>query len=141
MKLCSQCGEHKPRTEFYANKSCADRLMGKCKVCWRAQVRERRRTNPAVQAYDRKRAKTPERRAHSRAVVIRWRRENPEAYRAETAVGNAIRDGRLAKGEVCEHEGCGRGDVHAHHEDYSKPLEVSWLCPLHHHRHHHQEAA
>lgn len=23
-------------------------------------------------------------------------------------------------------------NVQAHHDDYSKPLEVRWLCPLHH---------
>ena len=24
----------------------------------------------------------------------------------------------------------------AHHEDYSRPLDVVWLCSLHHHRRH-----
>jgi hypothetical protein len=27
---------------------------------------------------------------------------------------------------------CGEKKVQAHHEDYSKPLEVIWLCSLHH---------
>jgi hypothetical protein len=26
--------------------------------------------------------------------------------------------------------------VHAHHDDYSKPLDVMWLCPLHHKERH-----
>lgn len=136
MKRCKSCLEVKPFSEFYAMKGNLDGLMGKCKACWRAQVRLRRRTNPAVQAYDRERAKLPHRRAHNRAEVIKWRREHPEAYRAQTALNNAIRDGRLTKGDICEADGCGRTDVHAHHDDYTKPLEVRWLCPLHHHRHH-----
>ncbi len=27
---------------------------------------------------------------------------------------------------------CGEKDSQAHHEDYSKPLEVLWLCTVHH---------
>lgn len=27
---------------------------------------------------------------------------------------------------------CGDLNVQAHHNDYSKPLEVQWLCPTHH---------
>jgi hypothetical protein len=36
------------------------------------------------------------------------------------------RDGRLTP-QPCER--CGREDTHGHHEDYSKPLDVNWLCP------------
>lgn len=27
---------------------------------------------------------------------------------------------------------CGRENVDGHHEDYSKPLDVIWLCRMHH---------
>ncbi len=60
---------------------------------------------------------------------------NPEKYKAHTAVGNAIRDGKLKKLSC---NVCGNNKVHAHHNDYSKPLEVIWLCSLHHARKHHE---
>jgi hypothetical protein len=58
------------------------------------------------------------------------RRENPEKYKARNMVSNAVRDGKLFKQpcEVCE----STWKIQAHHDDYSKPLEVHWLCPRHH---------
>jgi ribosomal protein S27AE len=71
-----------------------------------------------------------------RAAVSNWITRNPEKRKAQVAVGNAIRDGRLTRG-TCEK--CGSPKVHAHHDDYTKPLEVRWLCPQHHSDHHREE--
>lgn len=125
-KTCTKCGQEKPHLEFYQRQAC-------CKECWKARVRARARSNPAVQAYDRERAKTTERRQRARQITLNWRADNPLAYKAQTAVGNALRDGKLTK-MPCEV--CGERRVHAHHDDYARPLEVRWLCALHHHRHH-----
>lgn len=108
--------------------------MSKCKECHKAAVRLRARTNPYVQEYDRARAKLPHRLANNSRISKRWRQENPDGYRAHTAVNNAVRDGRLLK-EPCKICGTMK-NLHAHHHDYKKPLEVEWLCALHHHRHH-----
>jgi hypothetical protein len=134
--LCSKCGDRKPHCEFYKG-------AGRCKECVRRMVRSYRATNiDRVREYDRQRAKTPVRRAHARRVLREWRRrnpdkakryraENPEKYAAHTAVGNAIRDGLLLKPLTCQT--CNRGGrIEAHHDDYSRPLDVRWLCPVCH---------
>ncbi len=54
----------------------------------------------------------------------------PEKVRASMRIYHALISGKLVRG-VCEV--CGLPNAHAHHEDYSKPLEVMWLC-RHHHR-------
>jgi ribosomal protein S27AE len=53
-----------------------------------------------------------------------------EAY---AAVKRALRSGDI-KRKPCE--ACGNAKAEAHHEDYSKPLDVQWLCRRCHFRHH-----
>lgn len=48
---------------------------------------------------------------------------------AHDAVRAAVKSGRLER-RPCEE--CGAEKVHAHHDDYAKPLDVRWLCPYHH---------
>ena len=56
------------------------------------------------------------------------------SLRAHRAVNNAVTSGRLVK-QPCAR--CGStAYVHGHHEDYSKPLDVEWLCRSCHRQHH-----
>lgn len=130
---CRVCGAQKERGEFYPRQLRVCGTVGECKECTKARVSARARTNPAVQEYERKRAKTPKRRAHIAKTVKRWKEKNPAAYRAHYLTTNAVRDGRLRK-EPCLF--CGADKVHAHHRDYDDPLNVIWLCPKCHHRLH-----
>lgn len=59
----------------------------------------------------------------------RYRRRNPEKCEARDKVHYALKKGRIQK-EVCVV--CGEPRVHAHHETYAKPLDVVWLCDIHH---------
>jgi len=59
----------------------------------------------------------------------RYDQEHPEKLIARNAVAYALETGTL-KRLPCEV--CGSISTEAHHEDYSKPLEVMWLCTLHH---------
>lgn len=53
--------------------------------------------------------------------------KNPSKKNAYMAVDAALRSGVLEKPEKCS--GCGsRGRLSAHHYDYSKPLDVIWVC-------------
>ena len=52
-----------------------------------------------------------------------------EAKLAHYLLNRAIRAGTLQR-LPCEL--CGDPNSHGHHTDYSKPLDVRWLCPSHH---------
>lgn len=57
----------------------------------------------------------------------------PEKVRARQALRNAVTRGKVVK-HPCQE--CGEVKVDGHHKDYSKPLEVMWLCVPHHHELH-----
>lgn len=55
-----------------------------------------------------------------------YRARNREKTKAQNSLNYAIRKGDIVRGN-CEE--CGTSEkVHAHHDDYSKPLQVKWLC-------------
>jgi len=132
---CKSCEGMFPSGAFYASN------LARCKECVKASVRKNRAENLSYyRAYDRLRYReSPERKErciamgkttpmHVRVEKQRERRrENPDKYYARQFVANAIRDGRLAKASTCYFCGC-EGKLQAHHHDYSKPLDVFWLC-------------
>ncbi len=126
LKHCFKCGQMKARQEFYRHSQMSDGLLGKCKECTRADVVANRAAKiEYYREYDKKRFNTPERKATRSKQSVRTRTVTPEKYRARNAVNNAIRDGRLVR-QPCEK--CGNTKVDAHHDDYSQPLNVRWLC-------------
>ncbi len=47
----------------------------------------------------------------------------------------AVKEGRIERPKVCS--ACGkRKKIHGHHDDYSKPFDVRWLCPKCHYKQH-----
>ncbi len=60
----------------------------------------------------------------------RYEANKPQA-RAHDKVAKAIRKGTLARGK-CEVGTDCKGPIEAHHDDYSKPLDVRWVCLKHH---------
>ncbi len=135
MKQCICCGRTLPLAEFYPHKQMADGHLNKCKECCKRQANERRRANlEEARESDRQRGKNPKRRAAHVISAMKYSKANPTKSRARDRVYKAIKAGKL-KRKPCEV--CGALNTHAHHHDYSKPLDVKWLCPACHARVHH----
>jgi hypothetical protein len=132
-KTCFKCHEAKPLDEYYRHKGMADGHLGKCKACAKADnIANRLDKVEQYRDYDVKRYKDDSgRRSMVGATTKEWIRSNPEKRAAHTAVGNAVRDGRLVKPSQCEE--CGdEAKLHGHHHDYSRKLDVLWVCvPCH----------
>lgn len=124
-KRCFKCQQEKPLDEFYKHSQMADGHLNKCIECTKKDMAIYRLQNlEKVRAYDNVRAKQRKRQLHSRLWNIRY----PQRYKAHNALNNAVRDGRIKKPNQCEV--CGKeGKIHGHHEDYTQPLVVIWLCP------------
>jgi hypothetical protein len=76
-------------------------------------------------------SKNPERHAE---LAKAYRLRNPQKTKAQNQLNYALRKGVVFRGpcEVCGSE----EKVHAHHHDYSKPLDVHWLCFICHKKAH-----
>ena len=129
-KKCFKCGCSLPLSEFYPHPRMADGHLNKCKECTKRDVRQHRRDNPSVRKYDRERRRDKE---AKRQYGISYRDRYPQKLKAHRAVHAAVRRGDLVR-KPCEQ--CGAAKVEAHHDDYSQPLSVRWLCPLCHRRWH-----
>lgn len=143
MKNCIKCELPKPLSEFYRHSEMSDGHLNKCKVCCKKDSNSHRVTNlESVKAYDRERGRTATHKKRvsdyyqtekgkliSFAAKKRWQEKNKEKRKAHTKVQTALRNGSLVK-LPCEK--CGNPESEAHHEDYSFPLDVNWLCSEHH---------
>jgi hypothetical protein len=129
MKTCFKCLTAKPLTAFYKHAMMADGHLNKCKECTKTDVKKHRQDNwQYVRDYDRLRASQPHRVAKAKEIQTRWKAQHPERRAAQLQVQYALRKGTLQKTPcmVC-------GDkAESHHPDYSRPLDVVWLCPAHH---------
>lgn len=148
---CKLCGLNSDQVEFYKGVNC------RCKECHKAEVRRNRaerseqyrlyekmrfkrdpHRNEANKAY----AKTPKGKASHAAATKKRNSLNPLKRAANVILGNAVRSGRVIKPEECSK--CARipprRQLHGHHEDYTKPLDVVWICASCHGFEHNGEA-
>lgn len=134
--ICKTCQTDKPEDGFYASNKT------KCKECVKAAATANRLENiERVRSHDRLRGSMPHRvsariayqkttafaQSH-RAAAQRWQASHPERRKANVIVGNAMKAGKLEP-QPCW---CCGNKAEAHHPDYSRPLDVVWLCPPHH---------
>ena len=141
MKTCARCEQEKRLSEFYREPRNTDGHMGTCKPCVLARTKQWQQMNPVKRLMNERRWKTenPDRhRALTRAYQQRnkarlrtrlqdHRLKYPQKYHAHKIVQYAIKTGQLERPLTCSQ--CHRtAKIQAHHQDYSKPLEVIWLC-------------
>lgn len=134
-KACFKCGNVLPLSEFYKHPYMGDGHLGKCKACTKRDVHENYIANrEAKSEYERERHQRPERKAAQKAYLKSHAERSPDKAKARRDVARAVREGKLER-QPCEV--CG-ARAQGHHPDYSKPLDVRWLCFLHHREEHGQ---
>lgn len=154
MKKCFKCGLAKELSEFYKHPKMGDGHLNKCKKCARQDVIKNRMDKVEYyRAYDRYRYETQPQRKEllekirkTEAHKISHKKASKKYYsvhlkkrKAHIKFGNALRDGKIKK-HPCEI--CGSTEnIQGHHDDYSKPLEVRWLCVKCHNKLHKRKRA
>lgn len=110
----------------------ADGHLNKCKTCTKKDSDEnfrKKMLDPEWAIKERKRQREKEERRRREGLVKKYEKSKYSKPRANSILSNAIRDGKIIK-MPCEI--CGNKKSQGHHEDYSKPLDVVWLCVRHH---------
>lgn len=110
-KACTKCGRELPLTEFHADKRRKHGVGSECRDCKR-QYRQENKDRLLVAQYERRRRK---------------RKQLTPKRKVWNAVYYAVRTGKIERPDRCEV--CGElANTQAHHEDYSQPLDVVWVC-------------
>jgi len=132
-KQCIKCGEIKPLSGFYKHPHMKDGRVNKCKECNKRDVRDNRAKRvDYYREYDRARNGDRSRVEQRAAYGNAYKKNYPIKCGAHCIVNNAVRDGRLTKQSSCAECGASNRVIHAHHDDYARPLDVRWLCvPCH----------
>lgn len=121
MKTCIACKITKEITEFTIDSKSRDLKNCRCKECWSEYKRnyssQYRKKNPEV----------------GRVSVLKWKQRDRKNKQNKSIVSarvfRAIKAGLIKKEPCCV---CGAVKSIGHHNDYNKPLVVTWLCPAHH---------
>jgi hypothetical protein len=137
-KTCFKCKVKKPLKEFYRHAQMKDGHLNKCIECTKSDTRKNLIANREYyRQYDKARASLPHRvsarkayrkteagKAAVYAAHKRYYSKFPGRKNARQIVSNALRDKKLFR-QPCII--CGERSE-AHHPDYSRPLDVIWLC-------------
>lgn len=134
-KECRKCGKILPIEEFYKHSAMVDGFLNICKECVKERVRKHREANiEKIRKYDRERGKQRKRILKSEEIT-RKRRKETGYEKAHSKVERAIKNGIFEKSNMCQLCGSKKA-IEAHHYDYSKPLDVIWVCSACHKQYH-----
>lgn len=139
-KKCRKCKNIKPLSEFYKHETSADGLRYDCKECFNKRTAIYQKTDAGKLVGAKSKAKylnTQKGKLSHIKDSAKYYATNPIKRKAQSAINNAIQLGKLTKPSTCEE--CARTDkIHGHHDDYSLPMVVRWLCQLCHVAWHHE---
>ena len=129
---CGTCKIYKSNSEYYEDGKTAVGISSVCKSCHiacaiRTRDPENARQNNVIYMR-RARALNPIKfLERDRLAGAKKRKLSPEKVAARNAVNSAVKRGDLVKPKSCEN--CGQEKrLTGHHDDYTKPLMVRWLC-------------
>lgn len=143
-KTCTKCETDRVFTLFYRRSRSRDGRMHECSFCVKENVAGWQKANPEKAREGKRRWQNENRAEISRREKQRsredpqaaqernerYRERHPDRYRASNILNAALQSGKIEKPNTCED--CGKTfksrQLHGHHEDYSKPLVVEWLC-------------
>lgn len=128
-KICSECGQEKPLSEFNKLRKSPDGRQNRCRECFSRYNKARYAADPlrfkkGVKKY------REENLENIFATRMEMCEREPSHKNANMAVDYAVKLGYIDKPDHCFGCGClsSESRVTAHHHDYSKPLEVVWVC-------------
>lgn len=122
IRKCNICDKEKSLNEFTRDKSSLNGFGYQCLVCKRVVFAKWFNSKLGKQYKIAHRIKAIENEARS---TLKF----PEKRKAREILRMNVRSGNVQK-LPCEF--CGDLKSEAHHTDYSKPLDVRWLCKKHH---------
>ena len=128
--VCYKCDKESPVENFTKNCQQPDGYLHICKDCLRPELRaqyyrSRERRIAAMKEYQ----STEKGKQVQRDSTQRMSEKYPEKLACREQTKKLINKGELTK-LPCEI--CGYEKVQCHHEDYTKPERVRWLCTEHH---------
>lgn len=128
---CPRCFCWNPESDFYKSKKTRNGLTSQCKAC-HTEGSIRTRNEDTKRSANRKymrlaRQRSPEM-FREKEKVYSVNRPKDERWKARVVLNQAVRRGNIKKPDACSRCGCGHLVIEAHHDDYSKPLDVKWLC-------------
>jgi hypothetical protein len=137
-KTCRTCLQEKSASQFFSDPKNSDGIKNQCKDCLRDHSRNYSRANTAKKtAYYHRRIRNPAIRQARNDYARAMYRKHKAKHNARTKLEYAVRTGKILRAPCSV---CGSLHVQAHHSDYSKPYDVTWLCKLHHAIQHRQYA-
>jgi len=151
MKRCGKCNLLKEQTEFGKNKSTKDGLSSYCRGCkklsdknsYQKNKEKRLEVSKKYRKHNKDKIRATQKiwrdnnKDKVRQSFLRAFNKNPEKHKARSKLNFLIYKGKIEKPDKCSI--CDSVvNIEAHHVDYTKPLDVEWVCSKCHYIIHHE---